>query len=166
MVFELSTYFNDMPSVMDLAAVEVGKHWYWSVEISNTWSSLVVSWFVISLITIVIALGTSDLKLLPEKYLQNLVEYLFEYIRDIAKTQIGEEEYQTWIPFIGTLFVFIFGCNWTGALIPWGIIEIPSGELAAPTNDINTTAALALLTSIAYFTAGLRKKDLDISKNM
>ena len=165
MVFELSTYFNDMPSVMDLAAVEVGKHWYWSVgDFQLHGQVLVVSWFVISLITIVIALGTSDLKLLPEKYLQNLVEYLFEYIRDIAKTQIGEEEYQTWIPFIGTLFVFIFGCNWTGALIPWGIIEIPSGELAAPTNDINTTAALALLTSFAYFYAGLSKKGLGYFK--
>ncbi|RYR29524.1 hypothetical protein Ahy_B01g053936 [Arachis hypogaea] len=29
------------------------------------------------------------------------------------------------------------------------------GELAAPTNDINTTVALALLTSVAYFYAGL-----------
>ena len=35
-----------------------------------------------------------------------------------------------------------------------------SGELAAPTNDINTTAALALMTSVAYFYAGLRKKGL------
>jgi F-type H+-transporting ATPase subunit a len=32
------------------------------------------------------------------------------------------------------------------------------GELAAPTNDINTTVALALLTSFAYFYAGLSKR--------
>ena len=119
MVFALSTHFNELPSVMNLAAVEVGKHWYWTIgDFQLHGQVLVVSWFVISLITIIIALGTNDLKLLPEKYLQNLVEYLFEYIRDIAKTQIGEEEYQTWIPFIGTLFIFIFGCNWTGALLP------------------------------------------------
>jgi F-type H+-transporting ATPase subunit a len=36
-------------------------------------------------------------------------------------------------------------------------IELPSGELAAPTNDINTTVALALLTSISYFYAGFQK---------
>jgi F-type H+-transporting ATPase subunit a len=29
-----------------------------------------------------------------------------------------------------------------GALIPWHLIEIPNGELAAPTN-INTTVALS-----------------------
>jgi F-type H+-transporting ATPase subunit a len=62
---------------------------------------------------------------------------------------------------IGTLFFFIFGCNWAGAIIPE--IELPQGELAAPTNDINTTVALALLTSFAYFYAGLSKKGLDIS---
>jgi F0F1-type ATP synthase membrane subunit a len=36
------------------------------------------------------------------------------------------------------------------------LIELPSGELAA--NDINTTVALALLTSISYFYAGFQKK--------
>ena len=36
---------------------------------------------------------------------------------------------------------------------------VTSRELAAPTNDINTTVALALLTSVAYFYAGLAKKD-------
>jgi len=40
------------------------------------------------------------------------------------------------------------------------LIELPNGELAAPTNDINTTVALALLTSVAYFYAGLSKKGL------
>ena len=35
------------------------------------------------------------------------------------------------------------------------------GELGAPTNDINTTVALALLTSITYFYAGLKKKGLE-----
>jgi F0F1-type ATP synthase membrane subunit a len=45
-----------------------------------------------------------------------------------------------------------------GAVIPWKLIELPQGELAAPTNDINTTVALALLTSFAYFYAGLSKK--------
>ena len=44
------------------------------------------------------------------------------------------------------------------------IIEIPNGELAAPTNDINTTVALSLLTSISYFYAGISKKGLGYFK--
>ncbi|KAJ9545717.1 hypothetical protein OSB04_025424 [Centaurea solstitialis] len=90
---------------------------------------------------------------------QNFFEYVLEFIRDVIKTQIGEE-YGPWVPFIGTMFLFIFVSNWSGALLPWKIIQIPHGELAAPTNDINTTVALALLTSVAYFYAGLTKKGL------
>nr|YP_010344884.1 ATP synthase CF0 subunit IV [Solanum ternatum]UNZ88466.1 ATP synthase CF0 subunit IV [Solanum ternatum] len=58
------------------------------------------------------------------------------------------------------MFLFIFVSNWSGALLPWKIIQLPHGELAAPTNDINTTVALALLTSVAYFYAGLTKRGL------
>ncbi|KAL6514433.1 hypothetical protein OROMI_034255 [Orobanche minor] len=86
-------------------------------------------------------------------------EYVLEFIQNLSKTQIGEE-YGPWVPFIGTMFLFIFVSNWSGALLPWKIIELPHGELAAPTNDINTTFALALLTSMAYFYAGLNKKGL------
>jgi F-type H+-transporting ATPase subunit a len=86
----------------------------------------------------------------------HLTEYITEFIRDLAKTQIGEEEYVKWVPF---LVLIRFCLKLVRALIPWHLIEIPNGELAAPTNDINTTVALSLLTSIAYFYAGISKKD-------
>ena len=101
---------------------------------------------------------SNPVKMLAGK--QNFIEAIYEFIRDIAKTQIGPDEYLSWLPFIGTMFLFIFVSNWSGALIPWKIIVLPNGELGAPTNDINTTAGLALLTSAAYFYAGLRKKRL------
>ena len=96
---------------------------------------------------------------IPEGF-QNFMEFVVEFTSTIAKDQIGESYYRPWIPFVGTLFLFILGCNWAGALIPWKIIELPEGELAAPTNDINTTVALALITSFSYFYAGLNKKGL------
>ncbi|KAH7421351.1 hypothetical protein KP509_13G052400 [Ceratopteris richardii] len=71
---------------------------------------------------------------------------------------MGEEEYRPWVAFIGTMFLSIFVSNWLGALLPWRVIQLPHGELAAPMNDINTTVALALLTSVAYFYAGLHKR--------
>jgi F-type H+-transporting ATPase subunit a len=123
-----------------------------------------MSWFVFGLLAIVSFLANNQLQPIPEKELQNLTEFFTEFIRDLAKTQVGEEEYKKWVPFLGTLFLFIFVSNWSGALIPWHVIEIPNGELAAPTNDINTTVALALLTSIAYFYAGLSKKGLNYFK--
>ena len=38
--------------------------------------------------------------------LQNLLEFLWDYIRDLAREQIGEKAYRDWLPFIGTLFLF------------------------------------------------------------
>jgi F-type H+-transporting ATPase subunit a len=71
--------------------------------------------------------------------------------------------YKEWIPFIGTLFFFVFGCNcWCSYTVE--INRITSGELAL-TNDINTTVALALLTSF-YFYAGLSKKGLGYFKRI
>ena len=108
-------------------------------------------------------MGTQNLQQIPQGW-QNSMESVVEFVEDIAKNQLGESEYRPWIPFVGTLFLFIFGCNWAGALIPWKLVELPEGELAAPTNDINTTVALALLTSLTYFYAGIKKKGLGYFK--
>ena len=32
----------------------------------------------------------------------------FEFTQEIAVNQLGESEYRPWLPFIGTLFLFIF----------------------------------------------------------
>jgi F-type H+-transporting ATPase subunit a len=143
-----------------ISEIEVGTHFYWDIAgIQLHGQVFIVSWFVIALLLGISVVGTLNLQQIP-KGLQNFLELVLEFVQDIAENQIGEEEYRTWVPYIGTLFLFVFGCNWAGALVPWKLIILPEGELAAPTNDINTTVALSLLTSIAYFYAGLSKKGL------
>jgi F-type H+-transporting ATPase subunit a len=142
-----------------LAGVEVGQHFYWQIGDGQVHGQvLITSWLVIFLLVLLPLLGARKLETIPS-LAQNLVEYILEFIRELTRNQIGED-YRPWVPFVGTLFLFIFVSNWSGALIPWRIIELPHGELAAPTNDINTTVALALLTSLAYFYAGLQKKGI------
>ena len=141
-----------------LAEAEVGKHFYWNLfGFFVHGQVLIVSWFVIGLLLIFSILGSRNAERIPRNW-QNFMEAALDFVTGIAKDQLGESFYKEWIPFIGTLFFFIFGCNWAGAIIPWKLIELPEGELAAPTNDINTTVALAFLTSFAYFYAGLSKK--------
>jgi F-type H+-transporting ATPase subunit a len=138
--------------LLELSEVSVGQHYYWQLggyEVHG--QVLITSWVVLGIIAILSFAGNSNLKATPDG-VQNFTE--------LVTTQIGEEEYLKWVPFLGTIFLFIFVSNWSGALLPYRLIEIPNGELAAPTNDINTTVALALLTSISYFYAGLRKKGL------
>ena len=143
-----------------LAAVEVGTHLYWNIgSLTVHGQVLLITWLVIAIILTIAVLGTLKLEQVP-KGLQNFVEAVFEYVAGIAKDQIGEYEYRPWVPYVGTLFIFIFVANWLGALVPWKLIKLEEGELAAPTNDINTTVALSLLTSISYFYGGLKKKGL------
>jgi F-type H+-transporting ATPase subunit a len=152
--------FNSFP----LAELEVGHHFYWQLgNLKIHGQVFLTSWFVISILVVASIAATRNAQRIPQG-IQNLMEYALEFIRDLAKNQLGEKEYRPWVPFIGTLFLFIFVSNWSGALIPWKLIRLPSGELAAPTNDINTTVALALLTSLAYFYAGFSKRGLGYFK--
>lgn len=153
-----------MNPLLEISEVSVGQHFYWQVgEYQLHGQVLITSWVVLGIIFALSFLGNRDLKQTPEGF-QNFTELVTEFIRDLAKTQIGEHDYLSWVPFLGTIFLFIFVSNWSGALIPYKLIEIPNGELAAPTNDINTTVALALLTSISYFYAGFNKKGLGYFK--
>lgn len=147
-----------------VSEVEIGTHFYWDIgDISLHGQVFIVSWFVIALLVVFSILGTQNQERVPQSW-QNFMESVIEFTQDIAKNQLGESFYRPWVPFISTLFLFIFGCNWSGALIPWKLLILPEGELAAPTNDINTTVSLALLTSLAYFYAGFSKKGIGYFK--
>jgi F-type H+-transporting ATPase subunit a len=116
--------------------LEVGQHFYWNVFNFQVHGQVLINtWVVIFIILVISILTTQNLKLIPGDG-QSFIEFFTEFIRGIAKNQIGEEEYIKWVPYIGTLFLFIFVSNWSGALFPWKIIELPNGELGAPTNDM------------------------------
>lgn len=150
----------DTFKALPIAALEVGHHFYWQVgNLKLHGQVFITTWIVIAMLLTASVLATRNIQRVPQG-IQNVMEYALEFVRDIAKNQIGEKEYRPWVPFVGTLFLFIFVSNWSGALIPWRLIHLPEGELAAPTSDINTTVALALLTSLAYFYAGFSKRGL------
>jgi F-type H+-transporting ATPase subunit a len=150
-------------SILLAGGVEIGTHYYWDIFGFPVHGQVfIVSWFVIGLLLLTSFLGANNPTRIPESW-QNFMELTVEFTKDIAKNQLGES-YRTWFPFVSTVFLFIFGCNWAGAIIPWKVIALPQGELAAPTNDINTTVSLALLTSLTYFYAGFRKKGLGYFK--
>lgn len=121
---------------MNFYLLEIGQHFYFyffSFPVHG--QVLINTWIVIATLIFFSLYKTSELTFIPNDR-QNFIELIVEFIRDIAKTQIGEKNYLTWVPYIGTLFLFIFVSNWSGALIPWKIFELPSGELGAPTNDM------------------------------
>ncbi|KAL5560664.1 hypothetical protein UlMin_036875 [Ulmus minor] len=133
---------NTLKSLYDISGVEVGQHFYWQIGGFQVHGQvLITSWVVIAILLGSVIIAFCNPQTIPIDG-QNFFEYVLEFIRDVSKTQIGEE-YGPWFPFIGTMFLFIFN-----------IIQLPHGELATPTNDINTTVALALLTISSLFLCG------------
>ncbi|GMY38265.1 ATP synthase CF0 subunit IV [Fagus crenata] len=131
----LLCYINTRKGLYDISGVEFSQNLYWQIGGFQVHVQVIItSWVVVAIL-----LGSVIIAIPKLRLAKNMVHGF---------------------PFIGTLFLFIFVSNWSGALLPWKIIQLLHGELAAPTNDINTTVALALLTSVAYFYAGLNKKGL------
>jgi F-type H+-transporting ATPase subunit a len=148
-----------------LSKIEVGSHLYvnFSDSLHLHGETIFVSTLVVTAVCFFLILGTRDLNKVPGGS-QNILEVIYDLVKSIAVSQMGPSYYSQFLPFVATIFLFVLGSNVAGALIPWKLIEIPSGEFAAPTNDINTTACLAILTSIAYFFAGLKIKGLGFFK--
>jgi F-type H+-transporting ATPase subunit a len=71
-------------------------------------------------------------QLIPGPF-QNFVEMLVEGLYSLVHTMLGKET-DRYIPFIGTLFLYIWFMNLSG-IIPF---------LHAPTSSLNTTASLAI----------------------
>ncbi|MFZ9947505.1 MAG: F0F1 ATP synthase subunit A, partial [Vulcanococcus sp.] len=121
-----------LPLALPFAELEVGQHLYWQLgNLKIHGQVFLSSWVVIGALLAFVLVGSRKMERDP-RGMQNLLEFLWDYIRDLAREQIGEKAYRDWLPFIGTLFLFIFVCNWGGALVPWKLIHLPEGELGAP----------------------------------
>lgn len=75
----------------------------------------------------------------PTGWLQNLFELTFVFVRDeIARTNIPENKYEKFVPYLFAVFIAISFMNLFG-LLPWGVTA---------TADITVTAILATFTFI------------------
>ena len=115
--------------LLPLAELEVGKHLYWKIGgLVIHGQVFISSWVVIGALLALVVAGTRKLERDP-RGVQNLLEFLWAYVRDLAREQIGEKAYRDWLPFIGTLFLFIFVSNWGRCS---GSLEVdPSSERRA-----------------------------------
>lgn len=118
-------------------------------------NTLIMVWAAMGLILLLAWLFTRNLQVVPSK-LQVVGEGFFDVCRSITMATAGKRG-DSFLFFIGSIFLFILTCNLMGQL-PFKLIPIPHGELVAATGDINTTSALALMTLIMYFGVGIKKK--------
>lgn len=109
------------------------------ISITKTVCGLLISCSLILIIFLLVARGYRQHEEKAPKGIQALIEPLVLYVRDdIAKPNIGKE-YEKYLPYLLTVFFFIFFNNLLG-LIPF----FPFG--ANITGNIAVTAVLALFT--------------------
>lgn len=118
--------------------------------------TLITMWLTMALLIIVSFAATRKLSLVPGK-LQVVFENIIGYFSDITSSNMGEKESAKHLPLLLTLFMFILTANLIGQL-PWRLIHLHQGELASPNNDINMTAAMAIVVSIYYIFYGIKAK--------
>ncbi len=128
------------------------------IDLSITKTSAAVMIAVVLLIVIVFV-ARAGYKKRPNqapKGVQSLVEMLVVFVRDsIVRPMIGEKHYQRYLPYLLTLFFFIFFCNILG-LIPF----FPAG--ANITGNIAVTAILAVITFLITNLSGNKHYWVDI----
>jgi len=112
---------------------------------------LVFMWIAAVIMIIVLRkVANSYKKSYVPKGLTNAVETLILFVRDeIVKPNIGKG-YEKFLPYLLTVFFFIFVCNFLG-LIPYG---------ATATSNISVTATLALFTFFITQIGGIMKNGL------
>jgi F-type H+-transporting ATPase subunit a len=122
----------------------------WDLSISKNVVSLFISIIIIMVIFISVAKKYYKNADKAPKGLQSWIEPLVIFIRDdIARPSIGTMKYEKYLPFLLTIFFFIFVNNLMG-LVPF----FPGG--ANLTGNITVTIVLALFTFVITSLSGSR----------
>lgn len=137
------------------------EHWIYSTnflghDVSFNLDTILTMWFAMAVVIVFALFATRKLSLVPSK-LQAIAESIMKFFYGTLDTMI-ETENRKHIPLVASLFLFILTANLMGQL-PLRLIHLKEGaELASPTNDINLTAAMAVIVLIYYVFMGIKAK--------
>lgn len=115
-------------------------------------NSLLTTWIVTTILIAFAYFATKNAALIPHK-LQNIAESLVETLQDLVVT-IAPEKARVFLPIIASFFFFILLGNYFGLLPGVGTIGFYQEHTFVPylrsiNSDLNTTAALAIVSLIA-----------------
>ncbi|WP_035302049.1 F0F1 ATP synthase subunit A [Clostridium sp. DL-VIII] len=123
----------------------------WSPEIFgytvDITAGIIIEWVVIVVLAIAAYVLTRNLKLKPNKT-QAAVENIYQLLKDFIVNTMGKE-YESFVPYIGTLMIYLLVLNWIGAI-----------GFKPPTSDVSTTASFAIVTFLVVNINAIRKNGL------
>lgn len=126
-------------------------------------NTMFTAWVVMAFLVIVSILATRRMSLVPESWLQNLMEMIVEFVLDMTERTAGAKVGRLIFPLIATLFIFILAANWSGILPGVGTITLCDPHhpdhcvpiFRPPTSDLNMTAAMALIAVVTVQVLGV-----------
>ena len=131
---------------------------HWVGYIGNfqvNYDTLITMWAAMAFIIVCSFLLTRNLQIIPTKG-QAIAEKIMDFFLDALKEIKDGEKH---IPLIGSLFLFILFANLMGQL-PLKLFHLEQGEFASPTNDLNMTAAMAIVVLVYYLYQAFKTKGL------
>lgn len=133
-------------------------HWIAQIgSYSFNMDTLITMWCAMGAIIVFAIVATRKASLVPSK-IQAFAESIMGFFWSQVDSMIGHGG-RKHVPIVASLFLFIFTANIMGQL-PLRVIHLKTGELASPTNDINLTAALAIIVLVYYLAVGIKKKGI------
>ena len=115
-------------------------------------NSLLTTWIVTAALIVFAYLATKNAALVPHR-LQNIAESMVETFQDLITT-IAPDRARVFLPIVASFFFFILFGNYLGLLPGIGTIGFWEDHTFVPlfrsiNSDLNTTAALAIVSLIA-----------------
>ena len=128
--------------------ISIGEHWIEHIcGMPVHMDTLMTMWITMGLLIIASYIMTRKLSVVPGKA-QTVAEAILGYF--IGLTGNMGKDGKKHVPLLATLFLFIITANLIGQL-PWRLYHIKTGgEFASPTNDLNMTAAMAIIVVIPH----------------
>ncbi len=146
--------------------IAVGGQYYWFLSGLKFHGTVILS----ILVTIAPLLVVSGLARVRGKSFFNTIDVLWspfqislQTVNNILISCLGRKYVRPWRPFFIMVYIQILLWNWN-IILPLKMVTLPGAEFVSPSTDINVTVALALMVSIAYFYAGIRRKGLGAFK--
>lgn len=138
--------------------INFGEHWIAHIgNLQIHMDTILTAWLGMAIVIILAFFATRNLSQVPNLF-QSFAEMIVDFVESLTVGQIGPEG-RGHVILVGSLFLFVLASNLIGQL-PWKLYHLKHGEFASPTNDINVTAALAVIVLIYYIGAGIYKKGL------
>lgn len=137
-----------------------GTHYLFHIGPLGVTSHVTTMWGIMAVIAVISFLGTRNMHRLPSG-VQNIVEILVEGLLNFFGGILGEKKARQFLPFLGTLFLFILLSNYAGLLPGAGHIN----GLAAPSSTWSVTAGLAICVFLATHFFGLKAQGFKYFKS-